>query len=168
MAEEGTVQRQHEPPASRPKAPAGYGFSRGPEGLLPWSHAAERLERARNYWLVTATPEGRPHATPVWGVWVDGALYIDGHPASRWARDLASNPTVVVHLESGDDVVIVEGTAEDLVTDSQLGTRIVDAWNAKYGRLAPEPVTSGLFCLRPHAVRAWSNPSLEDGTRWQF
>lgn len=157
-----------EPKASRPKAPASYAFSRNLKPLLSWSHARERLEQARNYWLATTRPDSRPHVTPVWGVWVDGALYFDGHPATRWAHNLAANPALSVHLESGDDVVILEGVAEDLVTEAELGARIVAAWNAKYGRLLPDPAGGGILRLRPRTARAWSTSSLEDGTRWQF
>jgi hypothetical protein len=42
--------------------------------LLPWSHAVERLEKAINYWVCIMRPDGRPHAVPVWGMWVEGAF----------------------------------------------------------------------------------------------
>ena len=156
-----------EPRASRLEMPRGYRAAGSGAGLLPWSHAVERLERAQNYWLATARPDGRPHVTPVWGVWIDGALYFDGIPTARWARNLAANPAVAVHLESGNDVVIVEGAAEDVVTDADVGGRIIEAWAAKYGRLLPEPATDGIFRLRPRTARAWSRFP-DDATRWQF
>jgi len=157
-----------EPRASRPEAPAIYGFSKETAGRLPWSHATERLERARTYWLATTRPDGRPHVTPIWGVWVGGALYFDGLPTTRWARNLAANPAIAIHLESGEDVVILEGAAEEVTTDEETAAAIVRAWDGKYGRLHPEPATRGVFRLRPRAARAWSRASLEDGTRWRF
>jgi hypothetical protein len=160
--------RQTEPEASWPEAPPSYGFGKNAARMLPWSHAVERLERARYYWLATTRPDGRPHVTPVWGVWVEGALYFDGLPTTRWARNLATNPALSVHLDNGDDVVILEGVVEELSTDPELGSRIVAAWNRKYGRLHPDPTGSGILRLRPRAARAWSNESLEDGTRWSF
>ncbi len=57
-------------------------------------------------------------------------------PTTRWARNLAQNPHAAVHLESAEQVVIVDGVVEDGETDEALGQRIVEAWNAKYGRLA--------------------------------
>ncbi len=128
----------------------------------------ERLEGARYYWLATARADGRPHVTPVWGVWVDEALYFDGLPTTRWARNLAVNPALSVHLDHGDDVVILEGVVEDLSTDPELGSRIVEAWDTKYRRLHPDPAGRGIFRLRPRTARAWSNELLEDGTRWRF
>jgi len=57
----------------RPHIP-GYGIPTHTEGLLPWSFALERLEKARNYWVATTRPDGRPHTVPVWGVLVDGVV----------------------------------------------------------------------------------------------
>lgn len=157
-----------EPRASRPRAPAMYAFGKNDAPLLPWSHAVERLEEARSYWLATTRPDGRPHVTPVWGVWIDDALYIDGPPITTWGRNLKANPALSVHLDSGSDVVILEGEVEDVVTEPELGARIADAWMDKYGRLAPDPAGDGILRLRPRTARAWSSESLEDGTRWSF
>ena len=62
-----------EPRAAPPLIPAGYGVSADASGaeLLPWSWAAECLAGARNYWLCTARVDGRPHAMPVWAVWLE-------------------------------------------------------------------------------------------------
>lgn len=157
-----------EPRASRPQAPPSYPFARSTVALLPWTHVTERLESARNYWLATTYPDGRPHVTPIWGVWVEGALYFDGLGTTRWARNLSAQPSVAIHLESGEDVVIVEGTAEDVTTGAALGDQIVAAWTVKYGRLMPQPSTSGMFRLTPRTARAWSSSALLDGTRWDF
>jgi nitroimidazol reductase NimA-like FMN-containing flavoprotein (pyridoxamine 5'-phosphate oxidase superfamily) len=156
-----------EPFARRPQVPHYYKFSQDPEGLLPWSYAVERLVAARNYWIATCRPSGAPHTTPLWGVWVDDVLYLDGSPETRWGRNLAANPQVSVNLESADDVVIVEGDAEFCVTDDKLAQQIIDAWTAKYGRLVPEPADEdgGVVTVRPRRVRAWHD-ALLDGTVW--
>ena len=106
--------------------------------------------------------------TPLWGVWIDGAFYFDGAPTTRWARNLAANPAAALHIEEGEAVVIVDGLVDDRSTTVELGERIVQAWDAKYGRLHPDPVESGLFCLQPRTARGWSVENLTDGTRWQF
>ncbi len=168
MENEVALGHRREPEPSPLQAPPSYRFPKSLEGLLPWAHAVERLERAPNYWIATTRPDGRPHVTPIWGVWVDNALYFDGPPTTRWARNITSNPAAAVHLESGDDVVIVEGVVEDLVTDPSTGGRIIQAWATKYGRLLPQPDTEGIFRLRPCVARGWSSASLEDGTRWLF
>jgi hypothetical protein len=106
--------------------------------------------------------------TPLWGIWVAGALYLDGLPTTRWARNLATNPAATVHLESGDDVLILDGVVDDITTDAELGARVVAAWDAKYRAAHPEPVNRGVFRFRPRSARAWSHASLADGTRWEF
>ncbi|MDQ2743831.1 MAG: pyridoxamine 5'-phosphate oxidase family protein [Chloroflexota bacterium] len=167
MNDEAIERSETEPTPSRLVMPRGYQVPTGTMGLIPWARAVERLEQAQNYWLATTNPEGRPHVTPVWGVWVEGALYFDGIPSSRWARNLDANPALAVHLESGEDVLILEGLAEDLVIDPDLGARVIEAWSGKYGRLQPKPVTDGIFRLRPRVARAWSQFP-EDATRFRF
>ena len=153
-------------PRSRPlRAPASYPFP--DDARLPWSHPDSRLTDARYYWLCTVRPDGSPHATPLWGAWVDHLLYLDGPPTTRWAKNFIAHPVVTVHLESGDDVVILEGVAEDVTTDAALAKRVVDDWMRKYGRLPPEP-DDGVFRIRPRSVRAWSTEMLADGTGWTF
>jgi hypothetical protein len=152
-----------------PLAPAGYGFGSGADDVLqPWSHVLRRLEVARNFWLATVRPDGRPQVTPVWGLWLDGAIYFSGLPAARWARNVAERPAAEVHLESGDDVVILEGKVVHCITDADLSDRIVSAWTDKYGRFAPEAATRGVYRFDPRVVRAWRDWSLRDGTRWRL
>src|SRR5512146_1291179 len=98
----------------RPKMPDGYGVPENNEGVLPWSYFDERMAAARNYWISTASKDARPAATPVWGVWMDGILYFDGSPDTRRGRNIRQNPRAVVHLESGDQVVIMEGAVQYL------------------------------------------------------
>jgi general stress protein 26 len=164
----GNENKVRDPEASLLRAPAGYAFPQDEAELLAWSHAERQLEQARNYWLATTSLDGAPHVTPLWGVWLDGALYLDGHPQTRWARNIADNPAVCVHLESGADVVILDGIVEDITTDEALGQRIIAAWMAKYGKLHPDPSGSGMFRMRPRVGRGWSTESLKDGARWRF
>jgi hypothetical protein len=147
---------------SRPEIPESYGIPRGEEGMLPWSHVGERMSVARSYWLVTVRPDGRPHSVPVWGVWVEESLHFGGGRSTRKARNLVANPNVVAHSESGEDVVILEGVAEE-VTDPVLQERIDDAYEAKYRIRHGTPVR----VLKPRVVHAWSRfPA--DATRWLF
>jgi hypothetical protein len=150
------------PVADRPSIP-GYGVPETTEGILPWSHATERLEQAKNYWIVTASATGRPHAVPVWAAWVDDVLYIGAGPRS--SRNIEANPQVSVHLESGDDVVIIEGSVEPFADpDGTIFPRFADAMAAKYDYRPDEP---GGYVLRPRAAYAWSSfPA--NATRWRF
>src|SRR5687767_14484053 len=109
--------RMNQPQTSRPYVP-GYGIPDSQEGVLAWSHVTERLEKATNYWIgtVNAADEPTPHVVPVWGVWVEDTLYFGGGPQTRWSRNLDENPAVSVHLESGADVVILEGMVDRITS----------------------------------------------------
>ncbi|HZU07570.1 MAG TPA: pyridoxamine 5'-phosphate oxidase family protein [Chloroflexota bacterium] len=150
--------------------PASYGIDRrATAGLLPWSAVVDQLVHARNYWVGTVHPAGRPHARPVWGLWLDNAFYFSTDPASRTGRNLAAHPALVVHLESGDDVVILEGTAE-AVTDTALLTRVADAYEAEYA-FRPDLTTPryGVYRLRPRGVFAWREAAFSStATRWVY
>ena len=122
-------------------------------GLLPWTWAEERLAQARSYWLATTRPDGSPHAMPVWGVWIDGAVVFDTHPLSRKAANLERDGRAVIHLESAEETVILEGTVEaheDL--DPELFERYAVAYSAKYGSRPP-----GGFRFDPRVAYAWDN-----------
>jgi nitroimidazol reductase NimA-like FMN-containing flavoprotein (pyridoxamine 5'-phosphate oxidase superfamily) len=162
--------RQGETPiAGRPHMP-GYGVPEDKKGLLPWSHVTERMTEAQNYWIGTVSPDGHPHATPVWGLWVDDRLYFGGSPQTRRSRNLAQNPAVCVHLESGSEVVILHGEAEELRAPEQaLRLRLIEASAAKYG-FKPKPEdydAPGTFVFRPRMAMAWKQFP-KDATRWYF
>jgi general stress protein 26 len=155
--------------AGLPDVPAMYGLKVRKQ-YLPFSHAEERLTRARNYWICTARPDGRPHSIPVWGFWLDGAVYFGTARSSRKARNLANNPAVSIHLESADDVVILEGSALEVdVTDKPTFKKLDDASRAKYKMplmVIPESV---MFSVRPRMVIAWTENNFpNNATRWKF
>lgn len=149
-------------------APTPYRFPRDRRELGSWEHAEQRLRESRSYWLVTVRPDGRPHATPLWGVWLEYALFLDGPPTTTWGRNLTLNPEVTIHVESASDTVILEGRIEDLTTDGGLARRIAQAWDEKYGRLVPMADSRGILRLRPRRARSWSHEDLTDGTGWRF
>lgn len=150
-----------EPRASKPAFPRSYGLTGN--NLLSWSWAVERLERSRNYWIVTTRPDGRPHVAPVWGLWRDGAVRFGTSPESVKARNLERNPRFVVHLESGDEVVILEGTVERFPSDDALA----DAYEAKYEH---RPDVGGLwYALRPARAFAWTESDYpNNATRFEW
>jgi hypothetical protein len=153
----------------------GYGVPEHDEGLIPWSRVVEKLEAARHYWMATVRPDARPHAAPTWGVWLDGAFYTEG--GGRKIANLKANPAVVVHLESGEDVVILEGIAEEISRpDRSFFDRLDAGYAAKYGYKPSDNLASpdeapypegGLWRVRPRVAFAWSRfPA--DCTRFLF
>src|SRR3954454_758140 len=86
-------------------------FSAPAAAATPWSDAVGVLERAELYWLSTVRPDGRPHVTPLIGVWSDGALVFCTGPEERKARNLEQNRHCVLTtgtnaLHRGLDVVL--------------------------------------------------------------
>lgn len=160
------------PKASRPHMP-GYGIldAQSGGGLLPWSWATERLSRAHTYWLVTARPEGAPHAMPLWGVWIDPQFCFSTGPRSRKARNLAANPRCVVCAEEALESVILEGTAER-VTNPELLQQFAAAYKAKYHwDVDPADSDTPIYAVRPRVVFGFiehSKAFTGTATRWTF
>lgn len=132
-----------------------YGVPDTPEGALPWSWAAERLERNRNFWVVTATPDGRPSAMPVWGVWLEPTqrFWFSTSPTSRKARNIRANPHVAVLAEDTVECVSLEGTAieVDPSHDPASVDAAVRAWVIKYFDDPSARAEADAF-MRSHAI----------------
>ncbi len=139
--------------------------------MLSWGYVEERMAAARNYWICTTRPDGRPHAAPVWGVWTEGAFFFGTDRASRKARNLAASPEAVVHLESGDDCVILEGVLVEF-EDSPLRRHVGEDYARKYGMNAVGEGRDGgppLYILRPRTALAWRESNFpETATRWRL
>ena len=157
---------------SRPHMP-GYGIL-APDagtGLLPWSWAEERLTKARNYFVATTHPDGRPHVMPVWGVWLDDSFFFSTGPNSVKAWNLKANSRCVVCPEGGGQAVVLEGTAE-LETDRNVLERFVVVYKEKYDwqiDLA-DPNYSGIWRVDPRTVFAFNETDdfVGSATRWTF
>lgn len=152
----------------------GYGVL-GPDegrGLLPWSWAEERLIKSHDYWVATTRPDGRPHLMPVWGVWLDGAVWFSSSLGSRKARNLLADPRCAVTTSDAQQPVVVEGRVERLVDEPSI-TRLIDAMNAKYDAGMDlaflHPSANATFRLAPAWVIALDeNDFAGSPTRWDF
>ena len=102
-------------------------------------------------------------------------LYLYSERRTVKARNLAADPRVVVHLESGEDVVIVRGTATDLGTPAQVPD-VVAALSAKYASAedrpylpAADPAFDVVYAIRPQSARMWRLPDFEGSQRgWRL
>jgi PPOX class probable F420-dependent enzyme len=141
--------------------------------MTTWADVAARLSAPRNYWLATVGATGAPHVAPVWGVVVDQDLYVYSDRSTAKARNLARDPRVAVHLESGDDVVIVHGELADVGHPMAAGA-VVAALAAKYDDAddapylpAADPSADVLYVLRPRRALMWTLAELESSQqRW--
>jgi nitroimidazol reductase NimA-like FMN-containing flavoprotein (pyridoxamine 5'-phosphate oxidase superfamily) len=151
------------------RLPKIYGASASGQ-LRTWRQIDQRLRDATHYWISTVDPRGRPHATPVDGIWMDGLLYFGGDAGTQRQRNLRSNAAVCVHLESADDVVIVHGVATTLTNvDLALAKRLSAASKEKYG-YGPTPEmyqSTAISVLKPDVAFAWTDLT-NDPTRFSF
>ena len=160
------------PQVSRPQFPPGYLLEQ-PQASVTWETVVQRLSESKNYWLASVCPDGRPHTIPRWGVFVENRFYYDGSPETRHARNLLENPRVSLHLESGDQALIVEGTARPAgKPERALAEKIAAAYCVKYTDFgyAPEPNQwdeGGLYVFTPQKVLTWTVFN-EDPTKFVF
>ena len=168
LSEKKNARAGSEPKASRPILPEGY-ISKSKKGMLPWSWVDERMSKSFNYWVATTRPDGRPHVMPVWGVWMNRIFYFGTDPQTRKARNLKLNPQMVVHLESGDEAVILEGRMEE-IRESSLLKQIDEAFFAKYEmHTGHGSEDAPMYALRPSKAFAWQVMNInESATRFSF
>ena len=144
---------------------------------LPWSWAADRLAANRNFWVVTVSAEGRPHALPVWGVWeeAEGRFAFSCSPRARKATNLVANPRAVIMTDNTVECLSIEGRAGPVDGDERQ-EQWIDRYLAKYQPISPD--ISADF-LRQHLMmefvpeRAFAIIEREDefatrATRWTF
>ena len=159
-----------EPRIDRPHVP-GYGVPRSNKGTLPWSWARDRLERAMVYWLATSGADNAPHLNPIWGAWVNDRWFVEGG-MTRWKRNLHANPQLAIHVEFGDEIVIVEGRARSVTDLDEPAKDAILAGYAKYKAIgykaqASNWIGDGLWVLEPVKAFAWSSFP-KDMTRYTF
>lgn len=126
---------------------------------------ADRLRSELIIWLITVRSDGQPQPVPVWFLWEDDAFLVYSQRGKQKLRNVASNPSVALHLqatETGADVVVIEGAAE-YPADVPPADR-VEAYREKYRRLIeeygwspasfardyPEPIR-----ITPTVIRTW-------------
>jgi len=165
------------PKISRPTFPKGYVDN--PVSYVDWDWVAAQLTESKNYWLCSVRPPssdaqgGRPHVVPRWCVFVDGKIYYDGSPETRHAQNIAANPHISVHLESGDQVIILEGISIPAGKPSaELAKRLVEEYRRKYSQqgYSPEPTQwdeGGLYVFTPRQCIAWT-AFTENPTKFTF
>lgn len=144
---------------------------------LAWSWAAGRLVANRNFWVVTVSGDGRPHALPVWGVWDDGEarFAFSCGPRARKARNLAANPCAVVTIDDTVECLSVEGRAV-AVSDPDRQAWWIERYLAEYRPLSPDLSADFLrenliFELEPERAFAIVERDEEfstRATRWVF
>ncbi len=138
---------------------------------MEWPAIAARLRVPKNYWLVTVAPDNAPHTVPIWGVVVDEVFYLYSERTTVKARNIAANDEVIVHLESGSDVLIVHGRAHEVNELAEL--RVANAaFASKYSApseiewVPTEDPNTIVWRLEPTRALAWHLSAMERQFRW--
>ena len=134
-----------------------------------WAPIHEALTAAELYWLSTVRADGRPHVTPLVGLWIDDSFVFCTGPAEQKARNLDHAPAVAVTTgvntwRDGVDVV-VEGVAERVRGRAVL-RKLADGYRDKYGSdwdfpcdaevFDPDGMAAQVFRVRPAKVLAFA------------
>lgn len=141
-------------------------------GHIPWSNVDRRLRSMREIWVATASPGGRPDATPVWFWWDGEVVYFTCAAVARKARNIAHQPEVVLLNGDGADPIIIKGHAERVTARDEL-ERLDAAYAEKY--VAPSTgeratifvADDHAYCVRPRLVSAWSYATAATRTDWE-
>lgn len=144
-------------------------FSDPAAAATPWPAAEQALTGAELYWLTSVRSDGRPHVTPLVGLWHGGAFVFCTGLQEQKARNLESRAGVAVTTgqntwSDGLDVV-VEGEAVR-VTGRERLRELADGYRAKYGddwdfanddeAFNPGDSPAAVFEVRPDKVLAFA------------
>ena len=141
--------REEHVSSSEPVTELDQPYSSDDARATPWADATRALVDAGVYWVSTVRPDGRPHVTPVAGVWTDGSFFFSTGGHERKARNLDENRQTVVMTATtnafhGGLDVVVEGEAANVRDDATL-ERLADAFAKKYDDFFGFRVRDGAF-----------------------
>ena len=153
---------------------------------LPWSRprdllAASTPKPTTPFFLGTSRPDGRPHATGIGALWLDGDLYFTSGPGTRKARNLAANPACTISVRLEDIDLVLEGEATR-VTDRPTLEQVAglyaeggwpavvegDALTAPYSAPSAGPPPWYLYRFTFHTAVGVATAEPNGATRWRF
>jgi PPOX class probable F420-dependent enzyme len=136
------------------------------------AHVEQRLRTDPLVWLITVRPDGRPNVVPVWFFWDGETFLICSQPKAQKVRNLRHNPHVMLAIDGagklGDDVVVVEGTAELLNETSLNLSKANPDFAEKYEVLLQSSHEAGLTSQEidwQYLVTSYSQPIRVTPTR---
>lgn len=156
----------------------------------PWVQVEEILDHSVMFWLSTVRANGRPHATPLPAMWLDGALHFCTGTEEQKTVNLRKNPACL--LTTGDSTfgtgidVVVEGRALR-TTERPLLERLAHMWRSRLdwpfvavdggfrepsnevaGQDLAEHAAAHVFTVRPEKVLAFGKGAPFSQTRFRF
>ncbi|MEV6693335.1 TIGR03618 family F420-dependent PPOX class oxidoreductase [Micromonospora sp. NPDC051196] len=121
---------------------------------VPGAEVLERLDRERVVWLCTLRPDGSPHLTPVWFLYLDDVWWIGTAERNRKVRNIAADPRVSLALPDGDAPVVAEGSAS--IVRQPFPSAVVEGLRHRYdGWDVTVDSPDGRYVLLRIAVTRW-------------
>ena len=141
------------------------------QGHIPWSKIDIWLQGFRSIWISTTRPDGRPHAVPVWFIWEGESVYFATDKNSQKVKNLAAQPSIIVHAGDGDDVIIIEGKA-GVITDPATTAQINERYMQKYvdphsGAQATISESDTLYQVTADRLMCWEYGVVATRTDWE-
>lgn len=117
--------------------------------------AKARLARESNVWLATASEGGVPHLVPLSLAWDGQRILVATPTESPTVRNARASGRVRAALDSADDVVLIEGTAE-IVDFAAADGAAIEAYVGRVGwNPADQPGEWSMLTVTPKTIRAW-------------
>src|ERR1700722_16470130 len=150
---------------------------------VSWEETSKLLEGAELYWVSTVRKDGRPHVTPVVGVWYDDAVWFTTGPDEQKHVNMQANPHVVLttgcaHWDQGVDVVVEGKTVwvTDDATLEEVATAFRTRWDGRWKFTVRDGLFRGsdgsggahVFAVRPTKVFAHAKGDPFGATRHRF
>jgi hypothetical protein len=133
---------------------------------LPWKWALDRLRRAHTYWIVTVRRDGRPHAVPIWGVWVADRFVFGAEANSVKIRNLKADSRCAICLDENGEALSLEGNASQL--SAAILREMARVYKTKY-QWAVDSSAASFYQVVPRRVIGYIESSTPDRTtRWEF
>lgn len=145
-----------------------------------WATGRKYLDTAEVYWISTVRPDGRPHVTPMIGIWLDEALHFCTGPDERKARNLDQNTHCVIttgcnSMTSKFDVIVERDVRR--VTDVDVPQCLAASYATKFGW--EFTVDNGIFrhdaggealvfVMAPVKAFGYGREGTYTATRWRF
>lgn len=159
----------HAPAVEPIHTPAEYGITEVGPDHAPVDSIADRFANERTWWIASVRPDGRAHSVPIWGIRCEGQLIFGSDPKSRKTRNMIENPFVVVHLESGDNVAILEANVVRLGV-ADIPAAVSTDYQAKYDvEMDTSDPAAHWYRLDPVTLLSWDESRfVETAARWRF
>lgn len=93
------------------------------------------------------------------GIWKEEKFFFETEKNSVKGRNLLDNPAIVVHVQDGSDVVIIEGVAQREASGEELES-LRTHYYQKYEYKPDWSEESGqvVYRVTPEVVHAWKSP----------